>query len=75
MRNIHDLGYFERQMLIDRVGRALAASQGWQVDFAGNILEAANPRLHSYAALAEAAVTEIEAYTSEVGKEEDDSSD
>jgi hypothetical protein len=75
MRNIYDLGYFERQLLIDRVGRAIAKAQGWQVDFDGNILEATNPRLHSYAALAEAAIAEIEAYTSEVGKEEDDSSD
>jgi len=45
MKSIHDLGYFERQILIDKVGRAIAASQGWQVDFEGNILEATTPRL------------------------------
>ncbi len=45
MKSIHDLGYFERQILIDKVGRAIAASQGWQVDFEGNILEVTTPRL------------------------------
>jgi hypothetical protein len=45
MKSIHDLGYFERQILIDKVGRAIAASQCWQVDFEGNILEVTTPRL------------------------------
>jgi hypothetical protein len=72
MRSIQDLGYFEHQMLIDRVGRAIAASQGWRVDFEGNILEATNPRLHSYAALANAAIAEIEAYMSEISEEDEE---
>lgn len=63
MRNLHDLGYFERQMLIDRVGRAIAKAQGWQVDFDDNILESPNPRLRSYAELARVVIEEIEAWS------------
>lgn len=63
MKNFHDLGYFERQMLIDRVGRAIAKSQGWQVDFDDNILESPNPRLRSCAELARVVIEEIEAWS------------
>ncbi|MBW4637166.1 MAG: hypothetical protein KME05_02830 [Gloeocapsa sp. UFS-A4-WI-NPMV-4B04] len=73
MRNLHDLGYFERQMLIDRVGRAIAKAPGWQVETNSNILESTNPRLRSYANLASVVIEEIEAYTAEIGEEENDS--
>lgn len=62
MRKIQNLGYFERQMLIDRVGRAIATSQGWQVKFDDNILEAEHPRLRSYAEMANVAIEEIELF-------------
>jgi hypothetical protein len=72
MKNLHNLGYFERQMLIDRVGRAIAKAQGWQVDMNSNIFESTSPRLHSYAKLANVVIEEIEAFTEEI--EEDDTS-
>lgn len=72
MKNFHDLGYFERQMLVDRVGRAIAKSQGWQVETNSNILESTNPRLRSCAKLANVVIEEIEAFTEEI--EEDDNS-
>ena len=73
MKNLHNLGYCERQILIDRVGRAIAKSQGWQVDMDSNILESTNPRLRSYGSLARAVLEEIEAYTAEIGEKENDS--
>ena len=74
MKNIQDLGYFERQILIDRVGRAIAKVQGWQVDTNSNILESTNPRLCFYANLASVVIEEIEAYTSEISESENDGS-
>lgn len=68
MKNLHSLEYFERQILINRVGRTLAKSQGWQVNIDSNILESTNPRLRSYANLARAVIEEIEAYTAEIGE-------
>lgn len=65
MRSIQDLGYFERQTLIDRVGRAIAKAQGWEVSFEGNILESTSTRLHSCVALAESAIKEIETFMRE----------
>jgi len=67
MRNIHisNLGYFERQILIDRVSRAIAASQGWQITCDSNILESSNPRLRSCVELALVAIEEIETYLAE----------
>lgn len=73
MKNLHNLGYFERQILIDRVGRAIAKSQGWQVDMNSNILESINPRLRSYESLARAVIEEIEAYTAEISEKKNDS--
>lgn len=70
MKNLHNLGYFERQMLIDRVGRAIAKSQGWQVDMNSNILESTNPRLRSYVEMAVTTISEIEAYMSEISEDE-----
>lgn len=69
MRNIHDLGYFERIALIDRVGKAIAKSQGWQVNANSNVLESIDPRLRSYGRSAKAAIEEIEAYMSEIREE------
>lgn len=73
MKNLHNLGYFERQILIDRVGKAIAKSQGWQVDMNSNILKSTNPRLRSYGSLARVVIEEIEAYAAEIGEKENDS--
>lgn len=73
MKNLHNLGYFERQILIDRVGKTIAKSQGWQVDMNSNILESTNPRLRSYESLARAVIEEIESYTAEIGEKKNDS--
>jgi len=75
MKNIHDLGYFERRILIDRVGRALIKAQGWQVNIDGNILESQNPWLHSYAELARVVIEEVEAFTEKIEEEEYNSND
>lgn len=75
MRSIHDLGYFEHQILIDRVGRAIAAFQGWQIDFEGNILESSSPRLLSYAELANVVIEDIKVFTEEISEEDDDGND
>lgn len=62
MRNINDLGYFERQTLIDRIGRKIVESQGWKVEIEGDIQDSLNPRLQKGARLAELALEEIETY-------------
>lgn len=68
MKNIHNLGYFERQILINRVGRALIKAQGWQVNIDGNIFESQDPRLLSYTELARIAIEEVKAFTEEIGE-------
>ena len=65
MRNIDDLGYFERQTLIDRIGRKIVESQGWKVEREGDIQDSVNPRLQKGARLAELALEEIETYLEE----------
>lgn len=65
MRNINDLGYFERQTLIDRIGRKIVEAQGWKVEREGDIQSSINPRLQKGASLAEMALEEIEAYLEE----------
>lgn len=69
MKNTRDLGYFERRILINRVGRALIKAQGWQVNIDANILESQDPRLRSYAELARIAIEEVEAFTEKIGEE------
>ena len=62
MKNINDLGYFERQTLIDRIGRKIVEAQGWTVEREGDIQDSVNPRLQKGARLAELALEEIETY-------------
>ena len=65
MKNIDDLGYFERQTLIDRIGRKIVEAQGWEVEREGDIQDSVNPRLQKGASLAELALEEIETYLEE----------
>ena len=65
MKNINDLGYFERQTLIDRIGRKIVEAQGWKVEREGDIQDSVNPRLQKSASLAEMALEEIEIYLEE----------
>ena len=65
MKNINNLGYFERQTLIDRIGRKIVEAQGWKVDREGDIQDSVNPRLQKGARLAELALEEIETYLEE----------
>lgn len=65
MKNINDLGYFERQTLIDRIGRKIVEAQGWKVEREGDIQDSVNPRLQKGASLAEMALKEIETYLEE----------
>ena len=65
MRNINNLGYFERQTLIDRIGRKIVEAQGWKVEREGDIQDSENPRLQKGAKLAELALEEIETYLEE----------
>lgn len=65
MRNINKLGYFERQILIDRIGRKIVEAQGWKVESDGDIQNSINPRLQKSARLAKLALEEIEAYLEE----------
>lgn len=37
MKNINNLGYFERQALIDLIGRKIVEEQGWKVEREGDI--------------------------------------
>ena len=65
MKNINNLGYFERQTLIDRIGRKIIEAQGWKVEREGDIQDSVNPRLQKGAKLAELALEEIETYLEE----------
>ena len=65
MKNINDLGYFERQTLIDRIGRKIVESQGWKIEREGDIQDSVNPRLQKGARFAELALEEIETYLEE----------
>lgn len=71
MKNINNLGYFERQTLIDRIGRKIIEAQGWKVEREGDIQNSENPRLQKGASIALEVLEEIETYLEETVKRRD----
>lgn len=59
MKSINNLGYFDRQRLIDAIARKLAKEQGYEIN-CDNLTTSANYKVRSYLSLAKIALSEVE---------------
>ncbi len=56
----YQLGYFERQTMIERLVQRFAALNQYQIEPHVQILEAENPQIKIWIAMAKAAIEEME---------------
>lgn len=55
-----ELGYFQRQAMIDRLTRRFASLNGYNIETNVQVLEAEHPRIKVWVAMAKAAIDEME---------------
>ncbi len=58
--SIYQLGYFERQAMIERLVHRFAALNNYEIEPHVQILEAEHPQIQIWIAMAQAAIEEVE---------------